>query len=126
MSTEKSDAVYSTADFRKNIGMAFGRAYHRGEVVRVQNHNRPYVAVVSDEAANVVEAMQKPEPTYEEMLELVRFMSWEPKRLETLSEMIRQKFTIEAEPSEPHGRTVSKRLGEPLGSVAGGRTRQQA
>jgi hypothetical protein len=90
MSTEKKH-VYTTADFRKEVGKAFGLAYHAGEVVRVQNHSRPYVAVVSDQDGDAVEAIKNPEPSYDDMLDLARLMDWRPQKLETFAQIILKK-----------------------------------
>lgn len=50
MSAKKDKREYSTADLRKYLGEALGRAHYKGEAVSISRHGKPYAAVVSQEA----------------------------------------------------------------------------
>ncbi len=50
MSAKKDKREYSTADLRKFLGEALGRAHYKGEAVSISRHGKPYAAVVPQEA----------------------------------------------------------------------------
>ena len=90
---EKVPPEYSTAEFRKNMKVALGNVYHTGCVIRVSNHGKPYVGVVSEKAAQVVEAMKKVEaPSDEDIEALISLLDGKPKRLEELLEEFKKRI----------------------------------
>lgn len=71
--------VLSVADVRRTLGKAFNRAHYAREVIRVEKHGDPFVAVVSDVDGNNVM----------EIRELANLLDMDPSRfLARLKELV--------------------------------------
>jgi hypothetical protein len=77
MSVEDDADGFSTVEIRKNLKEAFGRAHFQNDVVRVSHHGKPYVAVVSDADAKIVEAAK---PFGDSLADLVIGMKGQSRR----------------------------------------------
>ena len=62
MSEARDRSAYTTADLRKYLGDALGKAHFQKEVVNISHHGRPYAAVISDEDAKLLTNMKSLEP----------------------------------------------------------------